>query len=131
MRSGTLFVEAVRIPGSGAAATVAVANDEENWYGFVAGGTDLRCVAVVAGRVSDHRVRYDPQKHHQWRVRFASDASAVIWETSADGNTWSAHYHAVAAIPVSATRLVIEAGSERPAASPGKAIFDNVIVIAR
>jgi hypothetical protein len=131
MRIGVLSVEVADIPNENATATFAIAEDATNWYGFTASGGELHCIAVVNGERSEKRLGYDSKQHRYWRLRLSGIADLFIWETSSDGVTWKVQYRVPSELPLGTVAVVIEAGSERPADFPGKAIFDNVVLAAR
>jgi len=129
MRNATLFVEAVEVPNENATATIAMAQDRENWHGFVASGAELRCVSVVAGKRFDKLVPYDAKRQRYWRLRVAN--SVVTWETSGDTIAWTPQNRTTSAIALAALAIVIEGGSEQSADFPGVAVFDDIVVATR
>lgn len=131
MRSAVLSVEVADIPNENATATFAIARDAANWYGFIASSGELRCVAIFNSERSEKRVAYDSKQHRYWRLRMSGVADLFMWETSPDGVTWKAQYRVPSELPLGTVAIVIEAGSDRPAAFPGMAIFDNVVLAAR
>lgn len=130
-RNGSLFIEAIEVPNDGASATIAVAHDMANWYGFTASGNDLRCVTVIAGRRSEKQVRYDAKQRY-WRLRIID--GGAVWETSADTVTWSTlcrESAPSAPSPLGDAVVVIEAGSEKSSDFPGLAVFDDLVLATR
>ena len=128
MWDATLVVRAAQIPSTGAIASVAVAQNASNWYGFVAVETELRFASAIAGRHEQTNIRYDATQQRYWRLRIKD--GGVWWETSADGNRWKEQRHITLGFPPTGMAVVIETGTERSVRS-SIAAFDDVILKTR
>jgi hypothetical protein len=122
----------LRQAASGAAVTLFVAgHDFDNWAGFRIAGGKLSFEARAAGTSSSKDVNYDPERHRWLRLRSSGVANLLVWETSADGKTWSVEYAATPEMVLSGVRIALSAGTESPVATPGAAAFDNFSVELR
>ena len=108
----------------------AIGTDSSNWYRFVYEQGQLYFQQKVAGTKTSTNVTFNAVLHHFWRFRHDPSTDSMVFETSPDGTSWTAQRTVVRAIPITALRFELDAGTGNPEASPGFAIFDDFQMVA-
>jgi hypothetical protein len=101
-------------------------DDANNVITVVSGGNIIFQYSVGGVR-SRTFVPYSPTAHRFWRIRHDIATDNVIWETSADGVSWTAQRTAPRPIPLTSVRVRLIAGkwTNTSSTNPGTAIYDN------
>ncbi len=119
-------VEVVQTVGSGNDTVFALGTDPNNRYRFVVEDGVLYFQFKVGGGASDSvGVPYDPAQHRFWRFRHSFAANQIIFETSPDGNAWTARRAVAPQFASTALKIEIGSGSFVPSGSTTTAVFDN------
>jgi hypothetical protein len=103
----------------------AIGVDSNNWYGFVVENGKLYFQSKINGRKDSQSTPYDATEHSSWRLRHEAAENQILWETSADGKTWTVRRKASPQIPLSGLYVTLSAGTYVPETDPGLAVFDN------
>jgi hypothetical protein len=90
----------------------------------------LHAQELLNGTLTDHLIGgYDHQGQRYLRIRHDSQSNAVLWDASADRQTWTCvygcSYGVVNMIDLTAARIEIVAGTYTAVTSPGVAILDD------
>ena len=80
-------------------------------------------VGGVRGSLS---IAYSPTQHRFWRIRHNTSGDTIVFETSADGQSWVAQRTIQRHLSTSALKIELSAGTWRAETNPGTAIFDNL-----
>jgi hypothetical protein len=104
----------------------AIGIDSNNWYRIVHEHGNLYFQQEVAGVKTSTNISYDSTRHHYWRFRHDVAADQIVFETSADGATWTVQRSVSRQIDIRALRLELSAGTFNYNVNQGPAIFDNV-----
>jgi len=111
---------------NGTADTIfAIGKDSDNWYGFIVENGKLYLQSKIKGRKNSQDVPYDAIEHTSWRLRHEASMNEILWETSADGETWTVRRRVTPQIPLEAIYVTLAAGTYLPEAEPGMAAFDK------
>src|SRR6185436_7021924 len=127
LRTVTIATE-IRRPATGATTIFAAAIDAQNWLGFRIEASQLSIESTTAGNRVSKKIAYDAARHRFLRLRTSKVAPVTVWETSVDGKNWTPEYVETAQIPLTALRIALSAGTTKSIATPGIAVFDNVVV---
>ncbi len=132
MTCGSARVELVEATNAASTAdtTFAIAVDPGRWYRMTVENGVL-ALGANDGAVTSATVPYDAVQHRHLRIRHDCVLDDVVFETSADGTSWTARRTIPRTVDLSAAYVEVEAGTFQPEAAPGKAIFDNVRVEVR
>lgn len=87
-------------------------------------GTSLLLRHRVNGTNSDTYVAYNATAMRWWRI--VEVGGSISLQTSPDRTTWTSHRSFAKAFDISQLKLILQAGTWQPVASPGVALFDNV-----
>jgi hypothetical protein len=118
-------VEVLQVTNGTADTIFAVGWNSDNWYGFVSESGKLFMQSKIRGLKSSTSIPYSVTQHRFWRLRHDASADELLWETSADGQVWTARRTLTPDSSLSNVRIYLGAGTYHPEASPGFAIFDN------
>jgi hypothetical protein len=118
-------VEVRQTAVSSADTNLAVCLNATNFYMISVELGQLRFEQVLNGSRSTTSVAYNATQHRFWRIRHEFAGDLIVFETSADGQTWNVGRTLTRQIAISSLRAEISAGTWQAIASPGMAIFDN------
>jgi hypothetical protein len=148
--AGQVGVEVVRAAANGAETVFAIGEDEQNFYRFMVGAGNSAALkdfapqalarfgildastlvlvfqVRVGGVLSQQVIPYDQAAHRYWRFRHDAPANAIVFETSADNQTFTERYRKSLEKSVSALAVELSAGTAQPVGDPGTAVFDNL-----
>lgn len=111
---------------AGAADTIfAIGIDSDNWYGFVLESGKLYLQMKIAGKKNSTNIAYSPLRHHFWRLRHEATTDQILWETSADEQTWVVVGEVPTQIPLTNCYIYLGAGTYLNETDPGVAVFDS------
>ncbi|HVG24363.1 MAG TPA: hypothetical protein VND45_09440, partial [Thermoanaerobaculia bacterium] len=130
LASARISVELRHATSGGAHTLFAAARDAANWFGFRVENGQLHCESRNGGRPAAKTIPYDRAEHRFLRLRMSGVAPVVVWETSADGSTWTIQYVETPIAPTSRLSIALSAGTIGEEPVPGQAVFDNVRVEA-
>jgi hypothetical protein len=117
-------------PANGRSDTIfALSGSGNNFLVFGRGYQTIWCEQIVAGTRSYVTIADTSTTVRYWRIRHDAGADTVIFETSPDSVTWTTLNSVVRAIPITALRVELCAGTFKSEAAPGRAIFDDVLVV--
>ena len=137
--------------GNGAQTIFSIGNDQDNWYRFLitdeetaatatarglqlarnnANGLKLFFQTNLGGSKFSTGINYDPTQHRFLRFRFDAATQRINFETSPNSVVWTLQYSSPISKPVTALVAELSAGTRKATTNPGKAIFDNYLVIA-
>jgi hypothetical protein len=122
---GIVQVNVVQAPKDGGTTELAIVADANNWYSMRVKGPSLMIESVVRGTRSMKSIGYVPSQQAYWRMRASDVTPLFLFETSPDGRTWKIVYAEAELIPLSAVRIALSAGTDRPVSLPGTAIFTD------
>jgi len=126
MTNARAVVEVVKTTvGASAATTFAVGMDSDNWYRTLVFDGRLYFQDKVNGVKSSADLAYDASLHHFWRIRHDAASDAIVFETSGDGQAWTAQRTIARKMPITNLRVELDAGTYAAMSAPGTAIFDN------
>ena len=116
---------------NGAADTIfAIGTDDDNWYGFVFEGGKLYLQAKISGKKNSTSIAYSAVRHRFWRLRHEATLDQILWETSADGQSWAVVRSAPKQIDLSHCYIYLGAGTYLKETDPGVAVFDSFRLVA-
>jgi hypothetical protein len=118
-------VEVVQATSGSANTIFALTQDGSHWYRFVEEGGMLYFQYKAGGPISSTSVPYNPVQHRFWRLRHDATNNLMLWETSADEETWVIRRKATPLIPITALYIALNAGTYKAESAPGTAIFDS------
>jgi hypothetical protein len=125
MKAAHARVEVLQVTGGSADTIFAVGADSDNWYGFVVEGGKLYLQSKVGGRKNSIDIPYSATRHRFWRLRHEASENQMLWETSADGQTWETLRKLTPQIPLAGLHVYLGAGTYLSETNPGAAAFDN------
>jgi hypothetical protein len=130
MTRGMARVTVVQSPNAGSAAdgSFALSADIDHWVRFNIEGPLMTLQARVGGTLSGPNVTYDPIQHRVLRLRHLVETDEFVWETSPDGAAFTILRQSSLAVPVTAMRAELEAGTYQPEPAPGTVTFDDFSV---
>lgn len=115
---------------NGAANTIfAIGTDDENWYGFVFESGKLYLQAKINGKKNSLNIPYSAVRHRFWRLRHEATLDQILWETSADGQTWVIVRSAPIQIDLTTCYIYMGAGTYLKEVDPGVALFDSLRLV--
>jgi len=128
LTAGAVAVELTRAPAAvyGPEAYLELLVDDRNLYLITDSSGNLVTIARTNGTDDRFVAAYDPVAERHWRIRHDAMAAMVVFETSADGVTWTARRSSAAKVAVTALQIQLVAGTYMAVASPGEAWFDNL-----
>ncbi len=85
-------------------------------------------IALGGSKSSSDPLAFDPAQHRFWRFRHDAPARLVIFETSPDAQVWTERFRAAIDRGQNALIAELSAGTFRPNADPGEALFDNFLL---
>lgn len=102
--------------------------DVSNGFDITHESGQLYLEYTVGNSTTEQHIPYDASQHRWWRIRHVSAGDTIRFDTSVNGTVWTEQLNIPrpAALPVSALRIGLEAGTYDSVAIPGVAIFDNV-----
>jgi PKD repeat protein len=103
----------------------AVAIDAKNFYLIETESGRLYFTQVVAGARTETSVVYNATTHRFWRIRHDPVANTIVFETSADRNSWTTQRTVTRQLAITALKIELTAGTWQAVSAPGKAIFEN------
>ncbi|MEP7214049.1 MAG: metallophosphoesterase [Acidobacteriota bacterium] len=118
-------VEVVQAAENKAVTMFAVGTDKNNWLAFRAKGGTLYVERRVDAVTSNDQLDYDKVANRFWRIRHDSATDTIVFETSADENTWVVASTVPRPFPIDAMRFELSAGASDAITGPGEAVFDN------
>ncbi|MBV9209500.1 MAG: hypothetical protein JOZ52_02660 [Acidobacteria bacterium] len=118
-------VEVIQTTGGTADTNLAVCLDSRNFYMISVENGQLRFEQVVNGSRTSTVIAYSSTQHRFWRIRHDPTADAIVFETSPDGQTWTAQRTVARQLAITVMRAEISAGTWQALAAPGTAVFDN------
>ena len=130
MTNARASVEVVQATTNNAETVFTIAADVNNWFRFI----------VRAGRlIFQHRLSgaddtvvvdtpYVAAQHRFWRFRHDRPRDEVVFETSADGASWTRRRGVRRQFSITAMTVEISAGTSVSVAAPGTAFFDNFLM---
>ncbi len=119
----TASVRVVQTAGGDADTYLAVAKDSSNFLLMVVESGALYIDHVV-GRTRNISAHSFAPSQQYWRIRNTTGAT-VVFETSADGNTWQTLRTLNVGFALTSVRVEIGAGTWKNEATPGMAVFDD------
>ena len=123
--NSSVMVEVVQRASGGAVTIFSMGIDKDNWYSFRAKSSSLILETRVNGTTTSVTIPYDATQFRFWRLRHDQVADTVLFETSPDGNVWTARQTVARQFSLSAVKFELIAGTGSSIAVPGSAIFDN------
>ena len=111
--------------GSLADTVFAVCANNSNWYRMVEEGGQLYFQDKASGIKNSTNITYSPVSHRFWRIRHNSASDSIFFETSGDGVTYSVQRIVIRAMPITAMRFELDAGTSNAQSVPGFAVFDD------
>ena len=96
----------------------AIGTDSDNWYGFIVENDKLYLQSKIKGRKNSQDVPYDATEHTSWRLRHEASMNEILWETSADGDTWTVRRRATPQIPLGLANRAVPPGYPVPSVEP-------------
>lgn len=112
---------------STAATTFAVAVDPSRWYRMTV-ESGVLVLGANDGAVTSGSLPYDAVQHRHLRIRHACVSDAILFETSADGVTWTTRRTTPRTVDLHAAYVELEAGTFQAESAPGRAVFDDLRV---
>jgi hypothetical protein len=125
MTAAHVRVEVSQVTGGAADTIFATGIDSNNWYGFVFESGKLYLQVKIDGKKNSTNIPYSPRQHRFWRLRHEATEDQILWETSADGQTWVIQRQAPSQIPLNACYVYLGAGTYLNETNPGVAVFDS------
>jgi uncharacterized phage protein gp47/JayE len=109
---------------------VRVYTDANNWLSIGKSGANLLMRIRLAGVNNDTTLAYDATNHVWLRIR-ESAPGTVVWETSADGASWTVRRTASAGLPAyTSTNMVLIAGHTSAGSTDDQIVeFDDFTLI--
>ena len=128
MTSAALSAQVVEATsGSGATDTSFVLSvDGSNWYRFIVEGGQLYLQTMTAGAKAGVSVPFNLALQSYWRFRHDAVPNRMIFETSADGISWTAQWESPISVPIDKLAVGLNAGTWSSESAPGTAIFANL-----
>lgn len=118
-------VEVVQATSGSANTIFTLTQDGSHWYRFVKEGDMLYFQYKAGGAISSTSVPYNPAQHRFWRLRHDATNNLMLWETSADEETWAIRRKVTPLVPITALYIALNAGTYKAESDPGTAIFDS------
>jgi hypothetical protein len=122
-RSATVQVLTTTRASSAANTVMALSLDSANWYRFVCEGGKLHLQQQVNGVKTTVSLTYSASAHAWWRIRHKPAADTILWETSADGTTWTTRRSETRLLDIVGMIVELQAGTYQSETSPGVATF--------
>lgn len=121
-------VEVVQITANTAVTIISAGINADNWYSFRAKGSTLYLESRINGTTTSTTLSYSATLHRFWRLRHDVSTDSIVFETSADGASWTARRSVARQISITALKIELVAGTTSAIASPGTALFDNFVL---
>jgi hypothetical protein len=119
-------VEVVQTVGLGNDTVFALGIDSNNRYRFVVENGNLYFQYKAGGGASNSTsVTYNATQHRFWRFRHDTSLDQIIFETSADGTTWTTQRAVARQFANTAIKVELSSGSWALRSTATTAIFDN------
>jgi hypothetical protein len=118
-------VQVLQITEGTANTVFAIGKDSNNWYGFVTESGKLFLQVKVGARKNSTQVPYSKYKHKFWRLRHEATENLILWETSADGESWTILRKITPTLDLTEMHIYLGAGTYLKEVAPGSALFDN------
>jgi hypothetical protein len=104
--------------------------DGNNYFLIDAGAGSLVLRSMVGGINNQTVLTFDPVAQRHWRIRHDAVANTIIFETSADGNTWTNRKTAAVGFSLTSLRFYLYAGAWGTGnGAPGAAKYDNFLLL--
>lgn len=128
---GAASVELVQAtkPASTAGTTFAVAADAGHYYRMTVEAGVLYATVVNGGAPSSTSTPYDATTHRHLRIRHDCVHEQLLFETSANGTTWSTMRATAPSVDLHAGYIELDAGTFQAETAPGQAIFDGARIV--
>jgi hypothetical protein len=123
-------VEVVQTAVNSANTVFAIGTDSNNWYRFVIEDGQIYFQEKINGAKTSTNITYDAVQHRFWRFRHDQAADQLVFETSADGTVWTTRRSVARQLTLTAVRVELGAGTWGYVSAPGKAIFDNFMLVS-
>ncbi len=121
-------VEVMQTTTNEAQTIFTLALDSNNWFRFLAASGNLNFQTRVSGTESSVSIPADGAQQRFWRLRHDRPNDRIIFETSADGASWSVRRAVPRQIPIKGLAVELNAGTPASVAAPGTAIFDSLLL---
>jgi hypothetical protein len=119
-------VEVLQTVSAGNDTVFALGLDANNRYRFVVeDGVLYFQYKVGGGATSSTNVSYNATQHRFWRFRHNPTGDQIVFETSSDGNGWTAQRTVARQFANTALKVEIDSGSFVASGATTTAIFDN------
>ncbi len=128
MNNGYAVVEVPTITSSKAETIFSVGIDSDNFLRFRAKGTTLYLESSINGSTDRNAIRLNPTNQRFWRFRHNLASGNVIFETSANGSTYTSVWNVSKPFALNDLLAELSAGTSNSIGVPGKAEFDNFTV---
>ncbi|MCU1288829.1 MAG: hypothetical protein JWN60_1058 [Acidobacteria bacterium] len=128
MTGSSAEVEVVQSGNSKTVTILAVGTDDDNWYRFRAKGGTLYLERRKNGSTSRTAINFDKTRHRFWRLRHDPAADTIVFETSPDGEKWTARRTVERQTAITALKIELIAGTIANDAASGTVLFDNFIL---
>ena len=128
IRGGTVQVEQVQAVSQAGWVEdhLIIENDANNYYLLHTGAGSTVLRSMVNGVNDQLIIPYDPIAHHYWRLRHQLASNSVVFETSADGITWTTRKTVAAGFALTAVKFKLIAGAYGTGNSnPGASIYNT------
>jgi hypothetical protein len=122
-RSAAVQVLTTTHSSSAANTILALSLDSLNWYRFVLEGGSLHLQQRVNGVKTNLPLRHDTSAHAWWRIRHVPATDLILWETSADGATWTVRRTEARLLDIVGMTVELQAGTYQSETNPGVATF--------
>lgn len=107
-------------------AWLVVALDADNYVRtWVASGTLQTRSRVAATNTNESHGAFNFAVHTYWRIRHDNDTDEIVWEYSANGNSWSELRRLARPISITFVRIYLSGGTGTGIVSPALVKFDD------
>jgi hypothetical protein len=130
LNDAAVSVEVVKATNASSAANTsfAVGFDSENFYRFTIESGRLVMQRRNQSSSAGLNIAYDPAQHRFWRLRHDWPSASMLWQTSADGSSWTTRRSEAVSVPLDALYVELEAGTYQSETDPGIALFDELSI---
>jgi len=123
LRTTSFSVSLVRCAGI---TIFAAGVDPDNWFGFQTDGKTLTFESRMNGHATSKKAFFDEVQHRYLRIRASDVAPTVVWESSANGRSWTLEHVQTHTIPISSLHVALSAGTTTAGNARGTAIFEGL-----
>ena len=129
MTGGRAIVEIVQTASNSAVTLFTVGADKDNWYGFRLKGSTVYLERRISGSTSSTKLKYDVLQHRFFRIRHDTVSDLIVFETSPDSTTWTVRSSVARQLALGSIIVELAAGTGSTISDPGRARFDNFLVV--